>query len=200
MKTIDLAGKKFNLLTVVSQAPSDKAGAAWTCLCDCGETATVNSLKLRTGSTKSCGHLKADRIGLSNRTHGLANKTKTYRTWKEMRQRCLNPNATQWKWYGGRGVSICERWSTYENFLSDMGERPDGRTIDRKDSDGNYEPSNCRWATQKEQAVTNRGCFKPGFNANLSPASMAEMMPVLLGMLGLSGLRSFEKNQGVAAK
>ena len=92
----------------------------------------------------------------------MANKSKTYRTWKEMRQRCGNPNADQYKWYGGRGVKICERWSDFVNFLVDMGERPEGKTIDRIDSDKDYEPSNCRWATPKEQAETNRGVFKKG--------------------------------------
>lgn len=79
-----------------------------------------------------------------------------------MRQRCNNGNATQFKWYGARGISVCERWESFENFLQDMGERPRGMTLDRKDPDGNYCPENCRWATSKEQAVTNRGIFKPG--------------------------------------
>lgn len=78
-----------------------------------------------------------------------------------MRQRCNNPNSDQWKWYGGRGISICERWDNFTLFLEDMGERPQGHSIDRINPDGNYEPSNCRWATPKQQAENNRGCFKP---------------------------------------
>lgn len=91
-----------------------------------------------------------------------------------MRQRCLNPRGDKWKWYGGRGISVCERWNDFSNFLEDMGERPIGKTLDRKNSDGNYEPTNCKWSTPKEQAITNRGCFRT--------------------------LRTTEKIQGVAAK
>ena len=91
-----------------------------------------------------------------------------------MRQRCTNPNGDKWKWYGGRGIEVYEAWmESFENFLSDMGERPVGRTLDRINSDGNYCKENCRWATPKEQATTNRGVFKPG-------------------------LRTYEKVQGVA--
>lgn len=73
-----------------------------------------------------------------------------------MRERCLSPHSTQWKWYGGRGIKICERWSLFSNFLADMGERPAGKTLDRIETDGNYEPSNCRWATQQEQVEAQR--------------------------------------------
>lgn len=83
-----------------------------------------------------------------------------------MRQRCQNPNSDKWKWYGGRGVSVCPQWEAFEIFLADMGERPAGHTLDRRDSDGNYEKDNCRWATPKQQAETNRGVFKKGHNSH----------------------------------
>ncbi len=160
-KAIDLVGQNFGLLHVVSRSPhTSKAGAIWECVCVCGNKTHTNSLKLRTGHTKSCGCINMDIP--PNLRHGHANKSLTYRSWKEMRQRCLNPNSDKWKWYGGRGITICQEWNSYERFLADMGERYVGTTIDRIDSNGNYTKSNCRWATPKEQATTNRGCFKIG--------------------------------------
>jgi len=167
---IDLTGKKFNYLTVVGRSERRKStGALWDCRCVCGQQAVVDSLKLRAGHTKSCGCKR----GGNGKTHGMSRDSKTYRSWKEMRQRCSNPNTTQWKWYGGRGITVCKRWEKFENFIADMGERPDGKTLDRIDSDGNYEPSNCKWSTPKEQAKTNRGCFRKKGGLNAAPVDQA---------------------------
>jgi len=84
--------------------------------------------------------------------HGY-NGTGTYETWRGMKGRCLNKKRNDYKYYGGRGIKVCERWLEFKNFLDDMGERPEGKTLDRKDNDGNYEPSNCRWATKQEQQL-----------------------------------------------
>lgn len=158
-KTIDITGQKFGRLTVTGKsARLSLAGALWECSCDCGGVTVANSLKLRTGKTQSCGCYRKEI--LDQTTHGLSNKSRTYRTWKEMRNRCNNPNADNWKWYGGRGIKIYPQWDDYLVFLADMGERPKGKTLDRKDGDLDYSPENCRWATAKEQAVNNRGCFK----------------------------------------
>lgn len=159
-KLIDLAGKKINYLTVLGRSAERRSsGALWICKCECGIETVVDTVKLRSGSTKSCGCKRND--GHNNYRHGhSARKTTTYRSWKEMRQRCTNPNNDKWKWYGGRGITICARWSEFANFLEDMGERPEGKTIDRINSDGNYELANCRWATPKQQAETNRGTFQ----------------------------------------
>lgn len=163
-KFIDLSGLVFGKLTVLRRSNRrSNVGALWDCICECGGLATCDSLKLRTGHTKSCGCHR--RKILLNLSHGMS-KTRTYRSWKEMRNRCTNPKSSQWKWYGGRGINFCSRWDNFENFLADMGERPDGMTLDRKDGDGMYEPSNCKWSTPKEQAITNRGCFKPGQNSS----------------------------------
>lgn len=161
-KTVNIAGLKFGRLTVKEKSPIlSHAGALWLCVCDCGNNTVANSLKLRKGYTISCGCYKASLLGSKSRTHGRSQiRDRTYKTWKEMRHRCSNPGADNWKYYGGRGIVFCQRWDKFENFLADMGERPIGKTLDRKDSDGYYSPENCRWATPKEQAVTNRGCFR----------------------------------------
>jgi hypothetical protein len=163
-KAINLTGQKFNLLTALSIYDSKPSGIRWLCICDCGKQAVVNTLKLRIGTTKSCGcHRK---ICFTNKTHGLANKSRTYKTWKEMRNRCNNPNAVQYKWYGGKGIRVCELWNDYTIFLSDMGDRPEGKTLDRLNNSLGYSRSNCRWATPKEQAQNNSGCFKKEHTSN----------------------------------
>lgn len=158
-KFIDITGIKYNKLTVVKKvAAKSKASAYWECLCDCGKVSIVAGCKLKSGATKSCGCHRA--ALLNNLTHGMANKTRTYKTWKEMRQRCLNPNNDKAKWYSAAGVTICDRWlESFENFLEDMGERPEQMTLDRINPYGNYEPTNCRWATQKQQMNNTRKHF-----------------------------------------
>lgn len=159
----DETGNRYGRLVVRHKVASrDKSAAWWECVCDCGSVIQISANKLRTGHTKSCGCLKQEVISQgTNRLHGMS-KTRTYRTWKEMKGRCYRPTASQYKWYGGRGVSVCERWGDFARFLADMGERPPGKTLDRINPDGDYEPSNCRWATPKEQAAGNRGCFAKG--------------------------------------
>jgi len=173
MAAVDVLGHRFERLVVVGRSERiSSAGALWVCQCDCGGQTVTTSLKLRNGHTKSCGCHRREM--LSNLQHGYSRvKSRTYKSWKEMRQRCKNPNSDKWQWYGGRGISICAEWENFETFLGDMGERPEGMTLDRIDSDGNYCKANCRWATPKQQAETNRGVFSKGdVPANATPISV----------------------------
>lgn len=155
--TDDLTGKKFGRLTAIALHPvkTNQGGFRYSCACDCGGSAVVSSSKLRLGRTRSCGCLIIE--SARNRATHRSTKTPTYRSWVSMRERCYSPRASNFKWYGRRGITVCERWkSSFETFRSDMGERPSGTTLDRLNPDGNYEPGNCRWATSGEQARSKR--------------------------------------------
>lgn len=161
----NLKGKRFGRLLALRMADLDtNKYAKWICRCDCGNTKIVFASNLKSGHTKSCGCLNLELIKTRFITHGMRN-TKTYKSYRNMLVRCLNPNHDNYKLYGGRGVKVCDNWlGSFENFYQDMGERPIGMTLDRIDPDGDYCKENCRWATQQKQCVNRRHNFKVFFD------------------------------------
>lgn len=156
MRMIDLTGRKIGRWTVVSRAENDPKGQSrWNCKCDCGTERDVPGVTLRGDRTHSCGCLKTELTIARSTKHGHSSSTTispTYHSWVGMTQRCSNPKHKDYDRYGGRGITVCEKWRTFSGFLEDMGEKPEGSSIERAENDLNYDKDNCKWATVSEQA------------------------------------------------
>jgi len=172
-QTIDMTGQRFGRLLVLGQAtPRNTAQRSkwWLCRCDCGREVAFNGANVRQGISRSCGCLRHELLVTRNTKHGLS-KTREYEAWSGAKGRCFNTAAVEYKYYGARGITMCQAWrDSFETFLRDMGPCPTQRgkrstySLDRINNDGNYEPSNCRWTSQGVQVRNSRKARRIAFN------------------------------------
>jgi len=166
-KLISLVGQKFGRWTALERAKDKNGLVRWKCCCDCGTIRDVRSIRLRNGLTKSCGCLQREMASIKNTKHSQSNSS-IYYSWIDMKRRCNDPNNVGYKYYGARGIKVCDRWlNSFENFFTDMGKKPEKFTLERKDFDGNYEPSNCIWVSKKEQQRNKRNNRLINYNGKI---------------------------------
>jgi hypothetical protein len=170
----DIAGNTYGRLTVIRLDHVDQH-ARWLCRCECGAECVVRSNALKSGKTTSCGCY----VRQIHTKHSMCNSPE-YKSWVAMKCRCSNKNSKNYMHYGGRGISICDRWvDSFENFYTDMGERPEGTSLDRGDVNGDYTPENCRWATSREQVTNRNKSLRFMFRGAIRPLiEIAEMADV----------------------
>jgi hypothetical protein len=188
MKKLDLTARVFGRLTVSHMAETDNRRTRWVCKCSCGKEKTVIAYSLTSGKQVSCGCFKKERLGKAATKHGHSANGKLsreYQAWSGAKKRCYDINTEKYPIYGGRGITVCDRWkNSFENFLADMGKCPDNYSIDRIDNDGNYEPNNCRWATKKEQVRNRTTTLRFSWNGkSMTLAEIAEENGIRYGAL-----------------
>lgn len=151
----DISGQRFGRLTAISLAPDSKP-TQWICVCQCGTTVIIRSCNLRSGASASCGCLHRDGLADRNSRHRMT-ASREYGTWRSAKRRCFSPNDTNYKHYGGRGITMCDEWkNSFEAFYAYVGDCPPGYSLDRINNDGNYEPGNVRWASSATQSLNQR--------------------------------------------
>lgn len=173
-------GDQYERLTVVERLPPEMGvPTRYRCVCNCGTETIVRASKLKSGNTRSCGCLARELVVARQTKHGHAKNgdtSRTYAAYRGMIHRCVKTTRKVGKNYKDRGITVCERWMSYENFLADMGECPEGLTLERKEVNGNYEPSNCIWATMKVQQNNRRNNHRIEFEGkNLTVSQWAEL-------------------------
>jgi len=177
---VDLVGKVFGKLTVLEFVGRPSNGTSgdslWRCRCECGGESVPYGYNLKTGKSRSCGCTIVPALRKANITHGKYH-TPERRVWTGIKTRCFNSNEKTWEYYGGRGITVCDRWlgeNGFANFLEDVGERPSSRhSIEREDVNGNYEPDNCTWATKKEQMLNRQNTIRILHKGELIPLKTA---------------------------
>lgn len=194
-RTKDLTGKKFGKLKVIAfsgyhqdfEGNTVSKTARWVCRCDCGTVKIVRARVLLNGHSRSCGCYKTSLLEAGMyRTHGMSHDIK-YRRYRNMLDRCHNSNHRDYKYYGGRGIKVCARWkgkAGLEHYLNDMGERPEGKALGRKNINGGYNPDNCRWVTPKEQCNNKRNNITVEYNGKKQSLSQwADQTGILRSVL-----------------
>lgn len=182
-KLVDLTGREFGKLKVLNINPerSPSGKTRWDCVCQCGNYKTIISGDLLNEATISCGCVRAERVLKAVTKHGHS-KSREYRVWSCVIQRCCNPSNKDYPYYGGRGITVCDRWKeSFENFYNDMGPRPSKRhSLDREDNDKGYDPDNCRWVEHSVQMNNTRRNRRFNYKGKLMTASQLSQLPEAL--------------------
>lgn len=188
MRPINEKGNTYGRLRVIGYVSGEESGlpggrSGWKCRCECGNETVSTGSNLRSGRTNSCGCYHKEVVSKAQKTHGMS-KTQIYVLWEGMIRRCSNPGHERFASYGGRGISVCERWKDFKNFFEDMGQNPVGMTLDRIDNNLGYSPENCRWATHTQQARNkSNNAFLTYQGRTLCHAEWAEELGVSQGIL-----------------
>ena len=181
-KALELAGQRFGRLLVIDRHPNSSScgHTRWNCRCDCGQQLVVAGNNLKSGNSNSCGCLQREMAKTSNTTHGLGHVDE-YSVWSGMIQRCTNPNSEAYDNYAGRGIFVCDRWMSFENFYADMGPRPSPmHSLDRIINDQGYNPENCRWATRVVQNNNTRSNRLIEYKGQMYTLSQLSQLPQVL--------------------